>query len=145
MPRQGPTSDFWNRLVSLPSFQGKTQEQVAVEVARMVGRRKYSQTAVQKWKSGASLPPTKIVRSIAVHEHVSLEWLQTGRGQRVPTNVDDLLLPELLDVWRRLTIPARQAIVSQAKYYRTINFAGDLEETIDTIDPAKRKRISKAG
>jgi hypothetical protein len=101
------TSEFWQRLKSLPAF--KKLGQKAVGAIAGVG-----QTAANRWKLGTAWPTLDNARKLAKRGGCCVEWLLSSEGPRLipPT---DPAADELWELWPRLDGNTKSELVGFAK------------------------------
>lgn len=75
-------------------------------------------SAVQKWRDGVNYPAKKNIITLAKNRGVKVEWLETGRGDKLSEDVMDAATRELLAIWLKLPPDAQQRLLSAAKYER---------------------------
>lgn len=78
-------------------------------------------SAVKKWRDGLGLPGEKNIIDLAMHRGVNVEWLKTGRGQKLAEGAMDQGTRELLKLWQGLPDEARARLLSAARYEGTVN------------------------
>lgn len=78
-------------------------------------------SAVQKWRDGLGLPGQRNLIELALHRGVNVEWLQTGRGQKLAESAMDAGTRELLKLWQSLDQTARERLLGAARYEGVIS------------------------
>lgn len=73
-------------------------------------------SAIKKWRDGLGLPGQKNLIQLAEHRGVNVEWLQTGRGQKLAESAMDAGTRELLQAWAKLDPDARDRLLAAARY-----------------------------
>ena len=73
-------------------------------------------SAVQKWRDGLNYPAKKNLITLAQNRGINVEWLETGRGQKLAEGAMDAATRELLSIWTQLPTEARERLLAAAQY-----------------------------
>ena len=73
-------------------------------------------SAVQKWRDGLNYPAKKNLITLAQNRGINVEWLETGRGQKLAEGAMDAATRELLSIWTKLPKEARERLLAAAQY-----------------------------
>lgn len=93
-------------------------------------------SAVQKWRDGINFPARARMNTLAQNRGINVEWLETGRGERLSRGAMDAATRELLAIWTRLPPDAQQRLLGAAKYEKTANDAArrKIDDDDDLLD-----------
>jgi hypothetical protein len=96
-------------------------------------------SAVQKWRDGINLPARTRLQILARNRGVNVDWLETGRGEKLSRGAMDAATRELLSIWTKLPADAQKRILGAA-HYEQINAAPPTKpDKTDPIPPPEPK------
>lgn len=110
-----PDTGFWERLVQASNDVGLPSG--FSDIGRELD---IWPSAVQKWRDGLNLPARTRLQILARNRGVNVEWLETGRGEKLSRGAMDAATRELLSIWTKLPEEAQQRILHAAKYEKVI-------------------------
>lgn len=106
-----PDNGFWDRLVQASQDVG-----LPCGFADIGRELDIWPSAVQKWRDGINYPARTRLQILARNRGVNVEWLETGRGEKLSRGAMDAATRELLSIWTKLDQDAQQRILNAAKY-----------------------------
>lgn len=108
-----PQSSFWDRLIEASRDVGLPYG--FADIGRELD---IWPSAVQKWRDGVNFPARTRLQILASNRGVNVEWLETGRGEKLSRGAMDAATRELLSIWTKLTPDAQARLLHAAQYER---------------------------
>lgn len=106
-----PDKFFWDRLVEASRDVGLPSG--FADIGRELD---IWPSAVQKWRDGINFPARTRLQILARNRGVNVEWLETGRGEKLARGAMDAATRELLSIWTKLPPDAQQRLLHAANY-----------------------------
>lgn len=109
-------STFWDRLVEASQDIGLPYG--FSDIARELD---IWPSAVQKWRDGVNYPAKKNIIALAQNRGVNVEWLESGRGQKLSEEAMDAATREFLAIWLKLPEAAQERLLQAARYEKAVS------------------------
>lgn len=122
MPKQGKTTEFWERLTLARTTCKPALSMRQEDIAKDAGAK--FQSAVTDWKTGGENGTTKprpeTAEKLARQANVSFEWLYTGRGEMRPRAAPDAITQQILEALDSLPPDAKLEVLKAAFTQQTL-------------------------
>lgn len=92
-------------------------------------------SAVQKWRDQINFPVKRNLITLAKNRGVNVEWLETGRGNKLAEGAMDAATRELLTIWNKLPGNAQARLLNAARYERTAIISHTVRKDGETVQP----------